>query len=66
MTRLDLPFLASTIFGAPHMIRQGKMAAILDVIMPRLAGGVKLPVAAMTARTSAPSGNSTPLIGASR
>jgi signal peptide peptidase SppA len=41
---LDLPHVASRVFGAPLMIARGKLEVILGVLAPRLAGGAVEPI----------------------
>ena len=41
---LDLPHLASRVFGTPLMIARAKLEVILGVLAPRLAGGALAPV----------------------
>jgi signal peptide peptidase SppA len=41
---IDLPHLASRVFGTPLMIARAKLEVILGVLAPRLAGGVLEPI----------------------
>src|SRR5579872_2467613 len=55
---LDLPHLASRLFGTPLMIARAKLEVILGVIGPRLTGNLMQPV------TIDPSGGREPLVTA--
>src|ERR1700741_4484819 len=41
---VDLPHLASRVFGTPLMIARAKLEVILGVLAPRLAGGTLQPI----------------------
>ena len=45
---IDLPHVASRVFGTPLMIARGKLEVILGVLAPRFAG---IPVAAVDSKT---------------
>ena len=41
---IDLPHVASRVFGTPLMIARAKLEVILSVLTPRLAGGAFEPI----------------------
>ncbi|MDD9330996.1 MAG: S49 family peptidase [Bartonella sp.] len=43
---LDMPFLASRLFGVPHMLASTKLDVILNALAPRLFEGEKFPIGA--------------------
>ena len=49
----DLPHLAARLYGTPLMIARPKLAAILEALGPRLAGGL-LPMSASAINRAAP------------
>ncbi|WP_039757927.1 S49 family peptidase [Bartonella queenslandensis] len=48
VNNLDMPFLASRLFGVPHMLTSTKLDIILNALAPRLFAGEKFPVKALS------------------
>ncbi|WP_019223355.1 S49 family peptidase [Bartonella rattaustraliani] len=48
VNNLDMPFLASRLFGVPHMLASTKLDIILNALAPRLFAGEKFPVKALS------------------
>ncbi|PIT68285.1 S49 family peptidase [Bartonella tribocorum] len=46
VNNLDMPFLASRLFGVPHMLASTKLDIILNALAPRLFAGEKFPIEA--------------------
>ncbi|WP_208431536.1 S49 family peptidase [Bartonella doshiae] len=46
VNNLDMPFLASRLFGVPHMLASTKLDIILNALAPRLFEGEKFPIGA--------------------
>ncbi|WP_375692474.1 S49 family peptidase, partial [Bartonella sp. AP4SXKL] len=46
VNNLDMPFLASRLFGVPHMLASTKLDIILNALAPRLFEGEKFPIEA--------------------
>lgn len=47
---LDMPFLASRLFGVPHMLASTKLDVILNALAPRIFSGEKFPIGSFSQR----------------